>query len=223
VNQDMLSARTRDLLRQSAEWRLLALLFDCPVAGWREQAAALAGEIGDETLAATARRALNEASEGVYHSIFGPGGPAPAREAACCESVQLGSLMSELAGYYGAFAYCPATSEAVDHISVEIGFVAYLRLKEAYALGCDNEENAAVASEAARLFIGNHLSSFTQPLAAALRNCGIGYLESAAEILLNRARPSSGIQEFRRSDSGARSCWEEGEGAECGGLCPSGR
>jgi nitrate reductase assembly molybdenum cofactor insertion protein NarJ len=213
VNGNTLQPKSQDLLRQAAEWRLLALLFECPVPGWREQVAALAREIGDEPLAAAAGRALDEASEGLYHSIFGPGGPAPAREAACRETIQLGSLMSELASFYTAFGYRPDTCEADDHISVEAGFAGYLRLKEAYALECSNEENAAITHDAAQDFIENHLSCVVQPLAAALRGCGVDYLASAAEILGNRARPA------RKEPKPAGCSWrQEGEEMQCGGV-----
>jgi nitrate reductase assembly molybdenum cofactor insertion protein NarJ len=224
VNQNVLHMQSRDLLRQAAEWRLLALLFECPVPGWREQVAALSREIKDEALAAAGKRALDEASEGLYHSIFGPGGPVPAREAGWHDSVQLGTLMSELAAYYAAFAYRPATSEVADHISVEIGFVAYLRLKQAYALECSNEENAAVTSQAARSFIDNHLSCVAQPVAAALRGRGVDYLASAAELLLMRARPTAKTKApSHQAGPAFMNCPQEDGEIQCGGVCPSGQ
>ena len=65
------------LLGEAAEWRLLGLLFECPLPNWREQMDALAAEVVDADLKAAAEAARLEASEGLYHSIFGPGGPAP--------------------------------------------------------------------------------------------------------------------------------------------------
>lgn len=182
-----LDPRQRELLAEAAEWRLLGLLFECPSEDWRRELRALAAETPPGLLRDAAEAALGEGSEGRFHSIFGPGGPAPAREAACTRSVELGGLMAELAAYYQAFGYRPATTEPPDHVSVEAGFMGYLRLKEAYALACQDTERAAVTAEAAERFLCEHIRVLSGPLAAALRNSGVRYLELAAQELLRRA------------------------------------
>lgn len=180
---------TETLLREAAEWRMLGLLFECPSAEWRKQVDALEQELRDPMLREAAGTAIEEASEGDFHSIFGPGGPAPAREVSYHETVQLGYLLSELTTYYGAFAYQPKTEEALDHISVEAGFISYLRLKEAFALANDSVEGAALAAEAATGFIRDHLSFVAQPLAASLANSGFAYLAAAGKALEQRVGP----------------------------------
>lgn len=195
-----LDTRERHLLQEAAEWRLLALLFECPGPGWQDQIAAISPEIADAELQAAAHHALAEASEGLYHSIFGPGGPAPPREASYQRSVQLGYLMSELAAFYDAFAYRPTAGEAPDHISVETAFIAYLRLKEAYALACSDAEHAAVTAEAAQRFRQDHLSALAEPLAVALRTSGVRYLALAGEALLRRVGPPGKALEKPRGD-----------------------
>ena len=184
-----LDARQRDLLREAAEWRLISLLFQCPASDWRENLEALSSEITDSGLRDAAAAALTEATEGLYHSILGPGGPAPAREVSYRELVQFGGLMSELACYYDAFAYRPADREPGDHVSIEAGFLGYLRLKEAYALASGDAERAEVASEAATAFITDHLSFIAEPLARSLGHSGTRYLAIAGEALLQRAGP----------------------------------
>ncbi len=174
------------LLREAAEWRLLSLLLECPAGNWQEQIAALATGVADPGLHAAADAAREEAAEGLYHSIFGPGGPAPPREVSYHDSVQLGYLLSELESYYGAFSFAPATPETPDHISVEAGFVGYLRLKEAYALARGDTEHAAITAEAAQRFLDDHLANSAEPLANALRNSGVRYLALAGEALLER-------------------------------------
>lgn len=176
----------RDLIAEAADWRLLALLFECPSPDWRRRVPALAEETADTTLRAAAARAMEEAVEGLYHSIFGPGGPAPPREASYRETVQLGQLLAELSSYYNAFAYQPDAREAPDHISVELGFLAYLRLKEAYALVCGDTEHAVIARDAARTFRDDHLAVITAPLAATLSNCVVEYLDLAGQALVRR-------------------------------------
>lgn len=177
------------LLREAAEWRLLSLLFECPSPNWREQVEALATEVADTDLKAAANVAQKEASEGLYHSIFGPGGPAPGREISYRDWTQPGYLLSELTSYYDAFAYQSKIVEAPDHVSVEAGFVAYLKLKEAYADAIADDEHAAVTREAGQQFIKEHLSMMTEPLARSLEHSGVEYLALAGKALLARVGP----------------------------------
>jgi nitrate reductase assembly molybdenum cofactor insertion protein NarJ len=182
----LLDERQRRLLAEAAEWRMISLLLECPAAGWREKVAALAPEVADRDLAAAAEAALSEATEGAYHSLFGPGGPVAPREVSHGRLVEFGHLLAELEAQYQAFAYQPQTAEPADHASVEAGFVAYLRLKEAYALACGDAERAAVTAEAARRFLEDHLGVLVRPLAAALERSGLRYLEGAGRALLRR-------------------------------------
>lgn len=188
------AARTLDeqqeaLLRRAAEWRLLGLLLECPREGWHAEVAALARETGDARLRAAAEAARRQASAGVHGSIFGPGGPVPPREVAYVSGIQLGYLLSELRAYYDAFAYHPQTTEPADHVAVETGFVAYLLLKQAYALASDDAEHAEVASEAVEQFMKDHLSVMAQPIAMALDAVGPPYLAIAGAALLERVGP----------------------------------
>lgn len=184
-----MNAIPRDLLAEAADWRLLALLFERPSEEWRRHLADLAKETNDSALQAAASRAVEEASEGLYHSIFGPGRPAPPREASYRDTVQLGQLLAELNAYYNAFAYQPSATEAPDHLSYELDFLAYLRLKEAYAVACGDAERAAIAAEAARSFREDHVAVIAGPLAATLRNCAVEYLNLAGQQLLRRTGP----------------------------------
>ncbi len=146
----------------------------------------MAAEVADTDLKAAANVAQKEASEGLYHSIFGPGGPAPGREISYREWAQPGYLLSELTSYYDAFAYQSSIVEAPDHVAVETGFIAYLKLKEAYARATGDDEHAAVTCEAAQQFITEHLSMMTEPLARSLEHSGVEYLALAGNALLSR-------------------------------------
>jgi nitrate reductase assembly molybdenum cofactor insertion protein NarJ len=185
----VLDQRELQLAREAAEWRLIALLFECPSANWRTQVTGLAKEVADPELKSAVKAALQEAEEGLFHYAFGPGGPAPAREATYHQAVELGYLMSELQGYYNAFAFHPQTAEAPDHVSVEAGFIAYLKLKELYALACRNEEQTVIAHEAAKGFLRDHLAKIAQPLAGRLEDSGITYLTKAGAALSRRVGP----------------------------------
>jgi len=189
VNARALDPRVRSLLHDAARWMLLGRLFECPGDRWRRDLAAVSGEVEDAELHAAVRAALDEATEGGYHSVFGPGGPAPPREASYCESIELGSLMSELAAYYEAFGYHPSAREAPDHVAVEVGFLAYLRLKEAHALAAGDADCAGITAEAAARFRTDHLAVVAAPLAALLAASDITYLAHASAQLAARVGP----------------------------------
>ena len=184
-----MDTRAHALLRQAAEWRLIGLLFECPVGTWRDDIVALARNVDDPLLGSAVAHALEEASEGLYHSTFGPGGPAPPREVTYVRAIQLGQLFSELAAFYEAFAYQPVTRESPDHVSVEAGFIGYLLLKEVYALTYGEDEQASVTADAAAAFMREHLTALAEPLAATLDASNLAYLAEAWRALATRVGP----------------------------------
>jgi len=184
-----LDERVITLLQEAAEWRLLGRLLECPSAEWRADLDRLTGDVRAEPLHVAVRSARAQASEGLYHSVFGPGGPAPPREASYHASVELGTLLAAIAGDYAAFAYQPVTNEPVDHIAVETGFIAYLRFKEAYAWASGNDEAAGIAGRTAARFMTDHLAIVAHPLAELLANSGIGYLAQASATIAERSGP----------------------------------
>jgi nitrate reductase assembly molybdenum cofactor insertion protein NarJ len=184
-----LGPKQKKLIEDSAKWRLISMLFECPSDAWRIKLASLASSISDARLKVAAEAAEAEASEGLYYSIFGPGGPASPREVSYHRSVELGGLMSELAGYYEAFGYSPASRETSDHVAVEVDFVGFLRLKEAYAQACQDPDHAEITADAARHFIKDHLFPMAEPLVRLLENSGVHYLQLAARALVRQAGP----------------------------------
>jgi TorA maturation chaperone TorD len=206
-----LSTEQRSLLEQATDWRLLALLFECPTSDWREHVKSLIPLASDHQLRAAAEAALEEASEGLYHSIFGPGGPASPREVSYHDSVQLGYLMSELAFLYDAFAYRPISNEPPDHVAMEAGYISYLAFKQAYALGRSESEQAQLAADASRQFVENHLSVMAEPLAGTLAGSRVRYLELAAELLLQHAGPRKTLPVL----TGGAGCEEVGCEFDC--------
>jgi TorA maturation chaperone TorD len=181
---------SQDLLRDAADWRLIGLLLECPSTAWREQVRVLSRDVNDPGLREAASLALDQASEGLYHSTFGPGGPAPPREATHRDTLQLGYLISELQAFYDSFGYRADSREPPDHIAVQAGFVAYLKFKQAFAESCGDKESAAITSDACREFIAEHLASTADPLSHVLAASGVPYLEAAARALSRRAGPA---------------------------------
>ena len=178
-----------DGLREASEWRLLSALLSRPTAAWRREMAAAHEECSHPDLREASRVALEEAAEGAYHSIFGPGGPAAPREASYRTTLQLGYLLAELEAYYGAFGYQPDPHEPIDHVATEIDFVAFLRLKEALAQARGQLDEANIARSAAEAFLADHLSAIAAPLHESLRHSGLDYLSQASQELLARVGP----------------------------------
>lgn len=187
--QTTLDPLVQNLLREAAEWHAFELLFQCPSAEWKRKLANLRREITAPDIAKAMELAIEGATEGAYHSILGPGGPAPAREVSYREMIQLGYLMSELSTYYDAFEFRPATNEVADHVSVEAGFAGFLRFKEAYAWASGDKERAEIARDAMERFRKEHLSYIAEPLSAILDRSGEPYLEVAGQALFHRSGP----------------------------------
>lgn len=178
------------LLQEAAEWRLAGLLFEAPDPRWKAGIRSLLPVVMDRTLRAAAKAALQEAKAGLYFSTVGPGGPAQVREAAYRRTLDLGSLLADLEMYYNAFAFQPRIAEPCDHLAVEVAFVSYLRMKEAYALFRNADTEAAVARAAAQEFMRDHLAYIAEPLAKSLKVSGIRYLDRSAAYLVRRVGPA---------------------------------
>lgn len=200
------------VLEEAATWHLLSRLFSCPSDAWRTDVAALSRELTDRELVEAAEAAVQEASEGLYHSIFGPGGPAPPREVTYHDTLELGSVMSSITGAYGAFGYAPALAESPDHVAVESGFLAYLGVKHAYALLEGDDAHVAVTVAAAHAFRGQHMAVYAERLAALLADAPARYLQVAGRYLAQRVGPRPGprrlpvIQPVSTDDGGEFAC-----------------
>ena len=180
------SSQVERLLRDAAAWRLLSLLCERPRPGWQVEIEELARELGDEELAA-AVSAARGVSEGFYLAFVGPGGPVSLREVAHRKRSDPGHLLATLRAFYEAFAFAPAAEEPLDHLSVEAGFVGYLRLKQAYALARGEREAAEVTFAAAETFLREHVAAMAEPVAQALEAGEAGHLSLSARALARRA------------------------------------
>lgn len=211
-----LSEQVIPLLREASEWRLLSLLLECPREDWRERTAQLGAESQDAHLREAAQYAVDQASEGLYHSIFGPGGPAPPREVSYRETMQPGYMIAELEAYYEAFGFHPQLDEAPDHVAVMAGFMGYLRLKQAFALSAGDSEAEAVSRDAAAGFIDDHLATIGERIANLLENSGIPYLQLAGQALVKRTGPAKKnlfpIQQDSEDADNIYGCGESGSG-----------
>ena len=149
--------KAQELVAAAAAWRLASLLLERPRPEWNRELAKLSSEVGAERLLCAVNEAA-DATEEMYHSLFGPGGPASPREISYCGYEDPGHVMAQLSTFYRAFSFQPRREEPIDHISVEAGFLGYLFLKEAYAEMRNDAEAAAVTKEARERFVKEHLA-----------------------------------------------------------------
>lgn len=79
--------------------------------------------------------------------------------------------LGDIAGYYRAFGLevSDRAKERLDHIAVELEFMGFLSLKEAYAFTYDGEEKASICREGQRKFLEEHLGRWVFLFATLLR------------------------------------------------------
>jgi TorA maturation chaperone TorD len=182
-----MSAEVRDLVRDAATWRLLGLSFERPRGEWATEIAALVPLPGDERMTRLGELAVEQANEQAFLEVLGPGGAVSPREVGYSVWVDPGHLLASVEAMYEAFAYQPATEECLDHVSVEAGFVGYLRMKEAFARSNGDDEAAAIAAEAARVFLDEHLRPLAHGIYAKFADDETFYFALAAKLLREHA------------------------------------
>ncbi|GBC85354.1 Selenate reductase assembly chaperone protein [bacterium HR11] len=94
--------------------------------------------------------------------------------------------LADIAGFYRAFGLDVSTGakERLDHISVELEFMAFLAYKEAYARAHDGDAAGEICRRAQQSFMTHHLGRFGPLFARRLRQkAGDGYYGAPAELL----------------------------------------
>lgn len=178
------------LLSEAAEWRLLGLLFEYPTEQWRANVTAVIDAVADPELRAIGEAALAQWTDGLHFALFGPAGTVPVREVTYQGGVQLGYLMSELSAYYEAFGYQPRVEEAADHLAVQLGFLSFLKLKQASALSAGQPDQSIIAADAATEFLKTHLALQAEPVLHRLEEFAPGFLIEAGRRILAHSGPA---------------------------------
>lgn len=204
-----IDATVTQLLREAQEWHLIGRLLERPRPEWHEDIRRLADGLADGDLRDVARLAV-DASEGRYLATLSSSGVVSPREVAHCGMRDPGQLLAELEACYRAFGFTPALEDTVDHLAVEVGFVGYLRLKEAYARAQGAHESAEITADAARRFSDDHLRYMAHPVADRLRESAEPYLARAAQLLADRVGP-------RPATTDRKIVWLEDQSWTCGG------
>jgi TorA maturation chaperone TorD len=157
----------KELLEAGATWRFMSLLFRCPSDAPASSIRTLASELPSEWRPKA--REIGSASgcsrlEAAYHGLLGSGGPVspyesdyqgPGREGLR----EKGAILGDVAGFYKAFAFDHSQEllETPDHIAVELAFMSYLKIKEAYACMDGDHEAFRICLKAEEDFLNEHL------------------------------------------------------------------
>lgn len=108
--------------------------------------------------------------------------------------------MADIAGFYRAYGLETAdkNTERVDFIGMELEFMSYLALNEAYALEHQNEEQREITVDTQRKFLRDHLgrwtSIFAQSICTAGRNPFYLWLGKLTELFLEREAKELDVQ-----------------------------
>ncbi len=183
-----------DPLADAARDRLLMLLLEPPSAVRPAALRELLPSLSEPFATATDRLAEMSVAEveADYHRLLGPTGAVPFCESDLgANAFAKGRLISDVSGFYKAFRY-PETAEVLDspdHIAVELGFAAYLAIKQVYAEFLGEPEHVATAIEAREAFGRDHLDPFAGRLASRLAEVAPedSYYAGVAALLAARA------------------------------------
>jgi TorA maturation chaperone TorD len=192
---------------------MLSLLLSRPTPERKSEVHEIAqGPIGAR-LTEIARAWCDNATEGAYLQLLGPGGLVPARSVAYRPFADPGWVLADLARYRQAFGFHPATEEPADHVAVLADFVSYLLLKQAYARESGDPGAVAVTQKSMERFIDEHLSPVAGRIAERLDACGATDWSAAAHLLAERVPAPPPI---------ARASGQEEQTLECAGCGPVG-
>lgn len=186
-----MSAPEAALLR-AAQYRALSLLFVPPTDNTGAELRALAAELMPhapawaEPLAALA--ADSDAPLGpLYHLALGPTGAV--RD---CESDYevnplggKGPLLADIAGFYRAFHYEDETLLGLgpDHIAQELGYLAWLSMRVAFAWHTRDADGEALCREASARFVEAHLGRWLLTFCARVRErCPETWYDAAVQL-----------------------------------------
>jgi len=103
-----------------------------------------------------------------YRRIFGhtPGGACPLYELSWLKAGDFASEqeLADIGGFYRAFGVALSARERMDHVAVELEFLAYLAHLEARAAEEGREQPREVARQGQRSFLRDHLGRWTPAL-----------------------------------------------------------
>ena len=98
--------------------------------------------------------------------------------------VAIGPTLADIAGFYAAFGMQLAKDIPMDHLAVEMEFMAHLALREAYAVLQGNEDMFETVVDAQRKFLRDHLSR-TAVYIRALNNVNVSEFDKLSNLCMS--------------------------------------
>ncbi|HEY7363464.1 MAG TPA: molecular chaperone TorD family protein [Methylomirabilota bacterium] len=139
--------------------------------------------------AAVAREADPQALADEHVFLFDRQVRCPPYEGAWGDAPQLAgkaAALADIAGFYDAFGLgaTGAQPDTEDHIVAELEFMSALAVKEAWAIGEEDQEGLEITRQAERGFLADHLGRWAPAFAEALRGVTpLPYYTAAAGLL----------------------------------------
>jgi DMSO reductase family type II enzyme chaperone len=185
------------ILGRSAVYELLSLAFAYPDSDWREDLAAVLGDLRDhESVTAlgieealvdfASAFAASEPSEvaAEHNRLF-------AGEVACSaheteyalDAFAKGRQLADIAGFYRAFGLEPGDTRGLpDFIATEFEFMSFITRKEAFAAVQGWDDRAEICANAQRSFLEAHLGRWLPAFARELAAIGGPFFRASAVL-----------------------------------------
>ncbi len=124
--------------------------------------------------------------------------------------------MADIAGFYRAFGLKAPEKERVDHLAVELEFMAFLALKEAWALHSGEPERALEVRTAQTRFVADHLARWVPVFAGRFETQDPALAGALRDWIARDARDlGAEVEPIRTTDVHAG--YDVNEPMECGG------
>lgn len=185
----------KPFLTMAANWQFFSLLFQYPDSKVIHRTNSLCQEIlpSLQPKANKIASILSPEQAAVYHVLIGSAGSISPYESDYQIPGQegihdKGAILGDVAAFYKAFRFEYATDfqEVPDHVAVELAFLGYIKLKEAYALAIENQEDYQICSDAEKKFLNDHLLPWLpQFLEGILNQSQDTFYQKSASLLQN--------------------------------------
>ncbi|CAG1007605.1 hypothetical protein MYXO_03610 [Myxococcaceae bacterium] len=189
---DARESKVREGLERAQGWRAIARGFGAPQApdAIRDDLDSLRsrtrGELAEALTSALAVLAESppDELEAAHERLFGGGGAVPARESAWADARAVAPTeLADVRGFLRAFGL-EEKGEVADHITTECELASVLALKEAWAEAQGWEEEAAVARDAYRVFVEDHLLRWAPRFGGRVAASGLSEFHAAVARIL---------------------------------------
>jgi len=200
----------KELLEAGANWKFLSLLFRRPSHEVALAAQGLLEEVEPALRAdacAVATLLADSCSEAAYHAVLGSGGHvSPYESDYQNDGVRdKGVIIADVAAFYRAFGFETSKEmrDVPDHVAIELAFVSYLKLKQAFALMDENYGAVEICREAEEKFLSEHVLTWLRRFLERVReHAANDFYEKAARMAERFLAGKEGVASATRDPEG---------------------